>query len=103
MYYIFLQNRNNLLSLGKWDAAGGKYTGGGGQIILEDKNGNSVAAGTKIDNNLYRLNLKPDHIKEMKYFNNFIHSYLMMIYKIGKHGINDMDILDILDYRNLSI
>ena len=51
-------NRNNLISLGKWDAVGGRYIGGGGKIILEDKNGNPVTAGTKIDNHLYRLNLE---------------------------------------------
>ena len=50
-------NRNNLLSLGKWDSAGGRYIGGGGKIILEDKNGTAVAAGTKIENNLYKLKL----------------------------------------------
>ena len=78
-YILILQNvlyiptnRNNLLSLGKWDAAGGKYTGGGGQIILEDKNGNSVAAGTKIDNNLYRLNLKTRSHQRDEVFHSFI-------------------------------
>ena len=30
-------NRNNLFSLGKWDAAGGKYVGAGRKITLENK------------------------------------------------------------------
>ena len=51
-------NRNNLLSLGKWDAAGGKYIGGGGKIILKDSDNKIVADGTKIENNLYKLKLK---------------------------------------------
>jgi Reverse transcriptase (RNA-dependent DNA polymerase)/GAG-pre-integrase domain/Integrase core domain len=51
-------NRNNLISLGKWDAAGGRYIGGGGKIILENKNKTPVAVGTKIANNLYKLKLK---------------------------------------------
>ena len=52
-------NRNNLISLGKWDEAGGRYIGGNGQIILENKQGNIVAIGSKMDNNLYQLKLKP--------------------------------------------
>ena len=51
-------NRNNLLSLGKWDAAGGQYIGGGGKITLKNKNGDIVAAGTKILNNLYKMKLQ---------------------------------------------
>ena len=48
-------NRNNLISLGHWDHAGGRYTGGGGAIILVTKDGKHVAKGTKIDNNLYKM------------------------------------------------
>ena len=51
-------NRNNILSLGKWDAAGGCYIGGGGQIILKNKNGVTVASGTKISNHLYKMKFK---------------------------------------------
>ena len=50
-------NRNNLLSIGKWDAAGGKYIGGGRKFILEDKYGNPVTAGSKVSNHLYWLNV----------------------------------------------
>ena len=50
-------NRNNLLSLGKWDAAGGIYIGGGGKIILRNKNGTIVANGRKVENNLYKMTL----------------------------------------------
>jgi Pol polyprotein/gag-pre-integrase-like protein len=51
-------NKNNLISLGKWDTAGGRYIGGGGKIILEDKHKTAVAIGMKIDNNLYKMKLK---------------------------------------------
>ena len=48
-------NRNNLISLGKWDKAGGRYIGGGGALILITKDGTSVAQGTKVENNLYKM------------------------------------------------
>ena len=48
-------NRNNLFSLGKWDAAGGKYVGAGRKITLENKQSKTVATGSKIANNLYKL------------------------------------------------
>ena len=50
-------NKNDLIILGKWDAAGRRYIGGGGKIVLEDKNGNPVTTGLKIYNHLYCLNL----------------------------------------------
>ena len=56
-------NRNNLISLGRWDHAGGRYTGGGGAIILVTKDGKQIAKFTKIDNNLYKMKVsvrKPD-------------------------------------------
>ena len=51
-------NRNNLLSLGKWDAAGGCYIGGERQIILENKNVVTVASGMKTLNHLYKMKFK---------------------------------------------
>ena len=48
-------NRNNLLLLGRWDAAGGRYIGGQGQIILENKEHTVIATGTKISNHLYKM------------------------------------------------
>ena len=48
-------NRNNLISLGKWDKATGPYKGGQGELILIAKNGKSVTRGTKIRNNLYHM------------------------------------------------
>ena len=48
-------NRNNLISLGRWDHAGGQYTGGGGVLILITKDGKQVAKGTKVNNNLYKM------------------------------------------------
>ena len=67
-------NRNNLISLGKWDAAGGRYIGGGGKIILENKNKTPVAIGTKAGNNLYKMKLKTrkpceNHINKQVYDN----------------------------------
>jgi Reverse transcriptase (RNA-dependent DNA polymerase)/gag-polypeptide of LTR copia-type/Integrase core domain/GAG-pre-integrase domain len=56
-------NRNNLISLGKWDKAGGRYTGGGGSLTLITKDGIPVARGTQIENNLYKMKVairKPD-------------------------------------------
>jgi hypothetical protein len=50
-------NRNNLISLGRWDHAGGRYTGGRGALILITKDGKQVAKGTKVDNNLYKMNV----------------------------------------------
>ena len=48
-------NRNNLISLGKWDKAGGQYSGGGGILTLITKYGTPVARGTQIGNNLYKM------------------------------------------------
>jgi hypothetical protein len=51
-------NHNNLISLGRWDNVGGRYTGGGGVLILITKDGKRVVKGTKVENNLYKMNLK---------------------------------------------
>jgi hypothetical protein len=50
-------NRNNLLSLGKWDKGGGQYVGGKGVLTLITKDGKPVVRDTKVENNLYRLNV----------------------------------------------
>jgi gag-polypeptide of LTR copia-type/Integrase core domain/GAG-pre-integrase domain len=50
-------NRNNLISLGKWDKAGGHYKGGGGELILITKDEVPVARGTQIGNGLYKMNV----------------------------------------------
>ena len=49
-------NPHNLLSLGRWDASGGYYNGGNGQLSLKTKNGQTVAKGIKINNHLYKMN-----------------------------------------------
>jgi hypothetical protein len=49
--------RNNLISLGQWDAAGGWYTGGGGVITLTTKDGKCVGRGKKISNHLYKMDM----------------------------------------------
>ena len=48
-------NRSNLIFFGRWDQARGWYTGGGGTLILITKDGEPVARGTKIQNNLYKM------------------------------------------------
>lgn len=46
-------NRHNLLLLGRWDDAGGKYQGGNSVLTLTTKQGKTVATGIKLKNNLY--------------------------------------------------
>src|ERR1700678_4391783 len=56
-------NQNNLISLGRWDKSGRRYTGGGGELILIKKDGILLSRGTKIENNLYKMMVtthKPD-------------------------------------------
>jgi hypothetical protein len=48
-------NPHNLISLGRWDNAGGNYHGGQGILTMNARNGKTVAVGTKINNNLYKL------------------------------------------------
>ena len=58
-------NRNNLISLGRWDKAGGRYIGGDGKLTLVTKIGTQVARGTQIGNNLYKMDVairKPNPI-----------------------------------------
>src|SRR5215471_14921111 len=49
--------KNNLISLGRWDAAGGEYQGGNGKLILVSKNGEQVAQGRKLNNFLYQMQI----------------------------------------------
>jgi len=61
--------RNSLISLGRWDAAGGQYIGGGGGITLITKDGKRVAWGEKVDNNLYKMKVsvrKPQSSSTLK-------------------------------------
>jgi len=37
-----LRNKNNLISLGCWEAAGGKYTGHNGKLTLTTKSGSHI-------------------------------------------------------------
>ena len=48
-------NTHNLLSLGRWDTASSNYHGGQGILTMRASNGDTVAVGTKLSNNLYRL------------------------------------------------
>ena len=58
-------NRNNLISLGRWDKAGGRYIGGGGALTLITKDGTSVARGTKIENNIYKMKVATRELNAM--------------------------------------
>jgi len=49
------RNKNNLISLGHWEAAGGKYTGHNGKLMLTTKSGSHITQGPCIANNLYNL------------------------------------------------
>ena len=49
-------NIQSLLSLGRWDKAGGSYHGEQGKLRMNANNGDIVATGTRLNNNLYRLN-----------------------------------------------
>ena len=50
--------RNNLISLGRWDKAGSTYQGGENKIILITKDGKRVAEGTRLNNFLYGMNVR---------------------------------------------
>jgi hypothetical protein len=52
-----LSNHNNLLALGRWDAAGGSYTSDNGIMSLR-KGDKTVAKGLRIKNNLYKLKVR---------------------------------------------
>ena len=54
-------NKHNLIFLGRWDKAGGRYMGGDGKINLVTKNGKHVATGNKINNNLYKMQITTYH------------------------------------------
>ena len=48
-------NKNNLISLGRWEAAGGKYIRHDGKLTLTAKSRSHIAQGPRIANNLYKL------------------------------------------------
>ena len=50
-------NRNNLLSLGQWDNAGGSYASTNSILHLTTKSGKIIAEGKQIPNNLYKMNV----------------------------------------------
>src|ERR1700683_136433 len=50
--------KNNLISLGRWDKAGGTYQGGKNKIILITKDGKRVAEGNRLNNFLYGMNVR---------------------------------------------
>jgi len=60
-------NRNNLLSLGRWETAGRSYTAHNGILSLLTKEGKPIARGTKVRNNLYKMTFK--HVPETAHSN----------------------------------
>ena len=57
-------NKNNLISLGRWDDAGGTYKSDARTLKLTMKGGTVVAEGHKVHNHLYRMRVKAhEHIK----------------------------------------
>ena len=52
-------NRNNLLALGRWEQKGRTYTGRDGILTLHDAKGMAIAKGTRIQNNLYKMQFQP--------------------------------------------
>jgi hypothetical protein len=50
-------NRNNLLSLGRLDSAGGSYRSANGKLILCLADHTPIAAGYKVSNNLYKMHV----------------------------------------------
>jgi len=48
-------NQHKLLSLGRWDKAGGSYLSSQGKLTMNARHGVTVVTGTQIDNHLYRL------------------------------------------------
>jgi gag-polypeptide of LTR copia-type/GAG-pre-integrase domain len=51
-------NRNNLLSLGRWSAAGGTFANTGDMLRLTTKDGKTVAEGERKENNLFMMRVK---------------------------------------------
>ncbi len=48
-------NKNNLISLGKWDSAGGSYQSNQGILKLITKGGITITVAKRIENNLYKI------------------------------------------------
>jgi hypothetical protein len=48
-------NRNNLISLGRWDSAGGTYRSDNGILKLAINGGTVIAKGRKVHNHLYKM------------------------------------------------
>jgi len=48
-------NPQNLISLGRWDKAGRHYSGGDEKLVMNRKDGQTIATGTRISNHLYKL------------------------------------------------
>jgi len=58
-------NHNNLIALGKWDQQGRHFIVTGGVLTLITKDGILVVQGTKVGNNLYKMNVAIRPLKPM--------------------------------------
>ena len=111
-------NKQNLLSLGRWDTAGGQYIGGKGQMTLITKDGKRVAKGKKINNNLYKMDLKPQKTNKIcsnNVGNNSSQSYVIVepaqswetwhrcLGHVGYSGIQQMVTKSLVDGLNINI
>ena len=59
-------NKNNLISLGRWDNAGGTYRSDAGVLKLAVKRGTVIAIGRKVRNHLYKMLVKVSDEKQKK-------------------------------------
>jgi transposase InsO family protein len=57
-------NKNNLLSLGRWEKGGRQYVGRNRELTLVNTSGNPIAKGIKIKDSLYKMDFKIQGKKE---------------------------------------
>jgi hypothetical protein len=67
------ENKNNLLSLGRWAAAGGTFANTGGTLRLTTKGGKTIAKGVQKENNLFKMLVK---VREQHRVSRFVSDWL---------------------------
>jgi hypothetical protein len=80
-------NKNNLISLGHWEAAGGKYTSCKGMLMLTTESGNPIVKGPRIQNNLYclRFTLKMPTQRQLKESDHIFNSHDVLSWEAWHH------------------
>ena len=58
-------NKYNLISLGRWDKAGREFRSSQGLLSMIDRDGKTVAYGTKLHSNLYRMHMRTARATEL--------------------------------------